>query len=466
MTYSSLSTYNRQPEKHFNKRDHEIDSVAIHCTSGSQNSTAKQLVDYFYNLDRSASCNYVIGGDGSIGGCVSEENRAWTTSNRACDMRSITIEVASANTAPYAVNDKALESLYNLLTDICLRYNFTLKWSYNKEERVNHLNGVNMYCHRDFVAKSCPGDYLYNREESIAAIVNARIAEAKQNTNNETEDNNMPITTNINTDNLTKLQGKSVIEENIMQKLFDDKYPDFADLVKIFYEGEEHYQIRADLAIAQAILETGHFQFTGYCRKEWNNFGGLGITDTNAAINKAVFVDHFQGAVANMQHLFAYVYTADKGLPTDFYAGWGIIDPRFHLVSRGCAPYVEWLGQKENPSGKGWATGKDYGYKILKIYADLLDLSYDYKVQEKIDEELAPTTEIEDLSLRRDTPDAIYQINPTKVYKFASPDDVTAPIGVVSRGRVTIIEEQNGYGLLKDGGWIYLGFATYIGDAE
>jgi hypothetical protein len=162
--------------------------------------------------------------------------------------------------------------------------------------------------------------------------------------------------------------------------------------------------------------------------------------------------------------MFAYVY--NTGDPESMYPDWKLIDPRFKLVSRGCAPYVEWLGQKENPSGKGWATGKDYGYKILKVYADLLDLTYDYKVQEKIDEELAPTTEIEDLSLRIDTPDAIYQINPTKVYKFASPDDIVHPIGVVNRSRVTIIEEQNGYGLLKDGGWIYLGFATYIGDAK
>ena len=43
------------------------------------------------------------------------------------------------------------------------------------------------------------------------------------------------------------------------------------------------------------------------------------------------------------------------------------IDPRFRYVTRGSAEYVEWLGQKENPNGKGWATGKGYGEKILTI---------------------------------------------------------------------------------------------------
>ena len=43
------------------------------------------------------------------------------------------------------------------------------------------------------------------------------------------------------------------------------------------------------------------------------------------------------------------------------------IDPRFKYVTRGCAEYAEWLGQKENPNGKGWAAGAGYGEKILSI---------------------------------------------------------------------------------------------------
>lgn len=38
-------------------------------------------------------------------------------------------------------------------------------------------------------------------------------------------------------------------------------------------------------------------------------------------------------------------------------------------VTRGCAGYVEWLGQKENPAGKGWAAGG--WYRVRKSWADV-----------------------------------------------------------------------------------------------
>lgn len=48
------------------------------------------------------------------------------------------------------------------------------------------------------------------------------------------------------------------------------------------------------------------------------------------------------------------------------------IDPRYRYVTKGSAEYVEWLGQKENPNGKGWATGKGYGEKIIRILNALI----------------------------------------------------------------------------------------------
>ena len=49
------------------------------------------------------------------------------------------------------------------------------------------------------------------------------------------------------------------------------------------------------------------------------------------------------------------------------------IDPRFKYVVRGCAPYVEWLGIRENPQGKGWAAGAGYGEKILTAPYNILE---------------------------------------------------------------------------------------------
>lgn len=63
------------------------------------------------------------------------------------------------------------------------------------------------------------------------------------------------------------------------------------------------------------------------------------------------------GIRAQVQHLKAYACT--EALVNS------CVDPRFQYVTRGSAPYVEWLGIRENPHGKGWAAG--YGDKILSI---------------------------------------------------------------------------------------------------
>lgn len=130
----------------------------------------------FAQSSRQASSNYGIGPDGRIALYVDEGNRSWCTSSNANDQRAITIEVASDATHPYAVKDKAYDALLDLVTDICKRNGIKkLVWSTSKNDRVNHLNGCNMTAHRDYAAKACPGDYLYNREGEIAAEVNRRL---------------------------------------------------------------------------------------------------------------------------------------------------------------------------------------------------------------------------------------------------------------------------------------------------
>lgn len=73
------------------------------------------------------------------------------------------------------------------------------------------------------------------------------------------------------------------------------------------------------------------------------------------------------GIRAQVQHLKAYA--SRKGLVKE------CVDPRFRYVERGCAEYVEWLGQKENPAGKGWAAGAGYGEKILAILEGILGMA-------------------------------------------------------------------------------------------
>lgn len=152
-------------------RNHIIDTITIHCFVGQV--SVERGCEVFQPESKNASCNYVIGTDGRIGLVVEERDRSWCSSSPENDNRAITIECASDNFAPYAINDVVMKSLIELCADICKRNGIkALKFSYDKNERMNHLNGVNMTCHRDYAKKSCPGDYIYEREEYIASEVN------------------------------------------------------------------------------------------------------------------------------------------------------------------------------------------------------------------------------------------------------------------------------------------------------
>lgn len=175
---SPLATYYNRAANCYT-RDEKIDTITVHCYVGQV--TAKQGCDYFATTTRDdgASCNYVVGHDGSIGVCVPEDERSGCTSNRANDQRAITIEVASESKHPYEVTQNAYDSLVKLIADICKRNGIKkLVWSTNKEDRVNHRNGCNMTVHRDYANKSCPGDYLYGKHGEIAALVNKLISPA------------------------------------------------------------------------------------------------------------------------------------------------------------------------------------------------------------------------------------------------------------------------------------------------
>lgn len=174
MSNSPLVTYTNITKNKTSPRNHAIDTITIHCIVGQW--TAKQGCDYFATTDRECSANYVVGKDGSIGLSVDEADRSWCSSSRDNDNRAITIEVASDTTHPYAVTAEAYAALLDLVTDICQRNGIAkLVWSTNKTDRVNHANGCNMTVHRDYAAKECPGEYLYERHGAIAEEVNKRL---------------------------------------------------------------------------------------------------------------------------------------------------------------------------------------------------------------------------------------------------------------------------------------------------
>lgn len=133
------------------------------------------------------------------------------------------------------------------------------------------------------------------------------------------------------------------------------------DLCQIFYEESVYEGVDPAVAFCQTILETGWLQFNGDVKIEQFNFAGIGATGGGAPGNS--FPSARIGIRAQIQHLKAYA--TSEAVKRE------IVDPRYAYVPKGSAPYVEWLGQQENPNGYGWATGKDYGTKILNLMGQL-----------------------------------------------------------------------------------------------
>lgn len=176
-TNSHLVNYTKISPNRTSPRNHVIDRITVHCFVGQV--TAARGCEVFQNKSKEASCNYVIGKDGDIGLCVEEKDRTWCSSNRDNDMRAITFEVASDPKHPYAVTDAALNALIDLITDICKRNGKKkVLWFADKNKTLAYnpkSDEIVMTVHRWFAAKSCPGDYLYNRHSYIAEEVNKRL---------------------------------------------------------------------------------------------------------------------------------------------------------------------------------------------------------------------------------------------------------------------------------------------------
>ena len=247
-------------------------------------------------------------------------------------------------------------------------------------------------------------------------------------------------------DSLTAIMGKAKATAGQMASYLKKKNPavpqSVLDMIPLYLSEGEAEGVKGDIAFAQSCLETGNFTFSGSAvTLLQNNFCGLGVTQRGKT--GLSFESPQLGIRAQIQHLKAYAST-DKLRNA-------LADPRFRYVKRGCAPYAEWLGQKENPQGKGWAAGEKYGEKILSIlkavvsegkvqFMESLTLSAPYMVR----------VAIPDLNIRKG-PGTDFP----KTGKFT---------GV---GIFTVVEEQDGWGLLKAyaekrDGWISLAFATRI----
>lgn len=137
--------------------------------------------------------------------------------------------------------------------------------------------------------------------------------------------------------------------------------PTINDFAAIAYDEAVAEGVSPELVFTQAMKETGWLGFGGDVSVDQFNFAGIGAVGGGAG--GASFPDVRTGLRAQVQHLRAY---ADAGATASSLAN-PLVDPRFSYVSKGSAPYVEYLGVQENPNGKGWATARNYGYDIIAM---------------------------------------------------------------------------------------------------
>ena len=169
MSYSSLvSEYLPASSSNYTqgRRGYKICKITPHHMAGKL--TAAQCANIFKNPARQASANYGIGYNGEIACYVDEENRAWTSSNRANDCQAITIEVSNSSTGgDWPISDASWNALVKLCVDICRRHNFRLDYDGTPNGSLTR--------HNMFANTNCPGPYLESKLPELARVVNAKL---------------------------------------------------------------------------------------------------------------------------------------------------------------------------------------------------------------------------------------------------------------------------------------------------
>lgn len=168
----------------------------------------------------------------------------------------------------------------------------------------------------------------------------------------------------------TAIMGTAVATAKQMQEYIKKVNANVAqsviDMIPFYLSEGKTEGVRGDIAFAQSCLETGNFGFSqSAVTLDQNNFAGMGVTQNG--MKGLSFETPQLGIRCQIQHLKAYAST--DALKNEN------IDPRFKYVTRGSAPYVEWLGIQENPKGIGWAAGAGYGEKILSILSKITGTS-------------------------------------------------------------------------------------------
>jgi flagellum-specific peptidoglycan hydrolase FlgJ len=148
------------------------------------------------------------------------------------------------------------------------------------------------------------------------------------------------------------------------------------EIVRLYYKEAGEEGIRPDVALSQALLETGFFRYGGDVKPKQNNFCGLGSVGGGA--QGASFATPEIGVRAHIQHLLAY---SSKRAPKT-----AIVDPRYKIVKSlpnifgACATWQDLNGR--------WArAGIPYGERIIDIHQRMLQTEPRGKPPAKVEED-------------------------------------------------------------------------------
>lgn len=154
--------------------------------------------------------------------------------------------------------------------------------------------------------------------------------------------------------------GETVVLPEEMYTFVKQYNPSFTlEIAEAYWDVAERYGIRGDVALCQAIIETGWFKFMDGTAVSADQFNYCGLGVTQRGMKGYSFSSVIDGVTAQIQHLYAYA--TRRQLPD----GEVLLDGRFKLVQRGCAPTWKDL------SGR-WAANKNYGEDILRLYRQML----------------------------------------------------------------------------------------------
>ena len=134
------------------------------------------------------------------------------------------------------------------------------------------------------------------------------------------------------------------------------------EIVNLYWVEAEREGVRPDIALAQALVETGYFGYGGTVQPKQNNFCGLGTTGKK--VKGAKFKTPEIGVRAHIQHLLAYSTTKKPSI--------NIVDPRYdlaHAIRKERGLIDKWSGLQGT-----WAMGSEYCEKIMVIYQAMLGM--------------------------------------------------------------------------------------------